>query len=152
MKLAEALAERKTAQDKIAELNTRLQRVAIVQQGDTPAEDPAALLRELDETAQRLEYLIRAINRTNLQAELPDTRSMTDALAHRDVLKLEIGVYEALLQTIGGQQFRRRSSEIKFMPTVDAAVVQRTRDHLSRQYRELDVAIQATNWTTDLQE
>jgi hypothetical protein len=36
MKLAEALAERKAAQEKIGELNERLQRVLVVQEGEQP--------------------------------------------------------------------------------------------------------------------
>ncbi|HMQ30833.1 MAG TPA: hypothetical protein PKD53_08890 [Chloroflexaceae bacterium] len=62
MKLAEALVERKAAQQKLAELNERLQRVAVVQEGERPAEEPAALLAELGEVAGRLEGLIVAIN------------------------------------------------------------------------------------------
>jgi hypothetical protein len=46
MKLAEALVERKAAQQKLAELNERLQRVAVVQEGDRPAEEPAYRARE----------------------------------------------------------------------------------------------------------
>ena len=85
MKLAEALVERKAAQTKIGEINERLQRVALVQDGEKPAEDPLALLAELDMVALRLEVFILAINRTNLQATLPDGRTLTAAIAHRDV-------------------------------------------------------------------
>ena len=48
MKLAEALVERMAAQARVGEINERLQRVAFVQAGETPAEAPAALLSELD--------------------------------------------------------------------------------------------------------
>lgn len=47
MKLAEALVERKAAQDKINELNNRLQRIILVQEGEQPAEQPSDLLQEL---------------------------------------------------------------------------------------------------------
>jgi hypothetical protein len=40
MKLAEALVERKAAQEKIRELSGRLQRVAVIQEGEKPAEKP----------------------------------------------------------------------------------------------------------------
>ncbi|MFV9506783.1 MAG: DIP1984 family protein [Oscillochloridaceae bacterium umkhey_bin13] len=69
---AEALVERKAAQQKLAELNERLQRVAIVQEGERPVEEPDALLAELDEVTARLERLILAINRTNSHASLAD--------------------------------------------------------------------------------
>ena len=48
MKLAEALTLRADLQRRIAALRDRLKRNAKVQEGDTPAEDPAVLLRELD--------------------------------------------------------------------------------------------------------
>ncbi len=68
MKLAEALVERKAAQTKIGELNERLQRMAVVQQDEQPAEAPADLLRELAEVTNRLEALMVAINLTNTTA------------------------------------------------------------------------------------
>jgi len=60
MKLAEALVERKAAQTKISELNERLQRVVLVQEGEQPAEQPIALLGELGEVVARLEALDKA--------------------------------------------------------------------------------------------
>ena len=45
MKLAEALVERQAAQTKISELNERLQRIILVQEGEQPEEQPSALLQ-----------------------------------------------------------------------------------------------------------
>lgn len=83
MKLAEALVERKAAQQKLAELNERLQRVAVVQEGERPAEERCRLLGEVGEVAGRLEGLILAINHTNGQAALSDGRTLTAAMALR---------------------------------------------------------------------
>jgi hypothetical protein len=152
MKLAEALVERKAAQQKLAELNERLQRVAVVQEGDRPAEEPAALLAEVGAVAERLEGLILAINRTNSQADLADGRSITAAIARRDVLRMRQGVLDALLRSVGSPQYRARGAEIKFVPTVAVPELQRERDALAKAYRELDAAIQAANWAVDLQE
>jgi hypothetical protein len=152
MKLAEALVERKAAQQKLAELNERLQRVAVVQEGDRPAEEPAALLAEVGAVAERLEGLILAINRTNGQATLADGRSITAAIARRDVLRMRQGVLDALLRSVGSPQYRARGAEIKFVPTVAVPELQRERDALAKAYRELDAAIQAANWAVDLQE
>ncbi|NTW98154.1 MAG: DIP1984 family protein, partial [Oscillochloris sp.] len=116
MKLAEALVERKAAQQQLAELNERLQRVAVVQEGDRPAEEPAALLAEVGAVAERLEGLILAINRTNSQADLADGRSITAAIARRDVLRMRQGVLDALLRSVGSPQYRARGAEIKFVP------------------------------------
>jgi len=152
MKLAEALVERKAAQQKLAELNERLQRVAVVQEGDRPAEEPAALLAEVGAVAERLEGLILAINRTNSQADLADGRSITAAIARRDVLRMRQGVLDALLRSVGSPQYRARGAEIKFVPTVAVPELQRERDALAKAYRELDAAIQAANWAVDLLE
>lgn len=152
MKLAEALVERKAAQTKISELNERLQRVAIVQEGETPAEDPAALLEELGQVAIHLENLIVAINRTNSAAVIADGQTLTAAIARRDVLRMRQGVIDALLRTTGSQQYRTRGSEIKFVSTLNVAQLQRERDALAKQYRELDTLIQAANWAIELAE
>ena len=85
MKLAEALVERKAAQTKISELNERLQRVVLVQEGEQPAEQPSALLQELSEVVQRLQVLIVAINRTNVQAQLLDGRDLSRTEACPDI-------------------------------------------------------------------
>lgn len=150
MKLAEALVERKAAQTKINQLNERLQRVVLIQEGIDPAEEPSLLLSELGEVCEQLEGLIRAINHTNLQATLPDGRTLTDAIAGRDVLRMRLGVLDGLLRTLGQQHQRARGSEIRVIATVNPAQLQRERDALAKQYRELDTAIQAVNWTVEL--
>jgi hypothetical protein len=152
MKLAEALVERKAAQTAIGELNERLQRAAVVQEGEQPPEDPRALLEELANVAARLEQLIVAINRTNSQATLANGQSVTAAIAQRDVLRMRQGVIDGLIRSAGSPQYRTRSSEIKIVATVDIAQLQRERDVLAKQYRELDTALQAANWTIDLVE
>ena len=48
MKLAEALQERADLNRRIQQLQQRLTNNALVQEGETPAEDPAELLAELD--------------------------------------------------------------------------------------------------------
>lgn len=74
------------------------------------------------------------------------------AIARRDVVRMQIGVLDALIRSGGSPQFRTRGSEIKIIVTLDIAQLQRDRDQLSRDYRELDTAIQAMNWSTDLVE
>jgi hypothetical protein len=150
MKLAEALVERKAAQEKISELSERLQRVAVIQEGEKPAEKPQILLTELAKTCERLEELIVAINLTNTEATLEDGQSLTAAIAQRDVLRMRQGVLDTLIPTTGNPQYRMRGTEIKFVTSVDIAKLQRDRDDLAKQYRELDTAIQAANWTAEL--
>ncbi len=151
MKLAEALVERKAAQEKISELSERLQRVSVVQEGEKPTEKPPALLTELSKTCERLEELIVAINVTNTSAKLGSGETLTETIAKRDVLRMKQGVLDNLIRN-SSTQYRMRGSEIKFVTTIDIAKLQRERDDLAKAYRELDTAIQAANWTADLRE
>ena len=65
MKLATALAERSDIQNRINTISVRLDNNAKVQEGDVPAEDPKALMEELDRLIVRLEDLVARINLTN---------------------------------------------------------------------------------------
>ena len=58
MKLAEALALRADLQKRAAQLQTRLNNNAKVQEGERPAEDPQGLLAELDTVMEELEALL----------------------------------------------------------------------------------------------
>lgn len=150
MKLAEALADRAALQQQITDLRDRLVRNARVQEGDTPAEDPAELLAALDRAADALERRIVEINRTNLAVEVEPDLSMTAALARRDVLKMRLNVHRALVAGAQPSQDRYSRQEIRFLPTVDVRTAQATVDALARDLRELDTRIQAVNWTADL--
>ena len=66
MLLAEALAERAQAQERLNSLHERLLTVARVQEGDTPDEDPQELLRELDGVAGRIDELVQAMGMTGI--------------------------------------------------------------------------------------
>jgi len=65
MKLAEALILRADHKKRLEQLNERLMGIAKVQEGDDPAEDPLALLIEVDRVADGLTRLIQRMNRTN---------------------------------------------------------------------------------------
>ncbi len=41
-------------------------------------------------------------------------------------------------------------SEVKFLPTVSIAQLQKQVDQLAKQFRELDTRLQELNWQTDL--
>ncbi len=151
MKLAEALIQRADAQKRIAQLQQRLARSAKVQEGEQPPEDPQALLAEVDAAITELTRLMQQINRTNAATAFDETRSLTDALAERDTLMTRRNV---IAQVINAAQAQPRFGrmEIKEYPTVNIAELQGQVDDISRQYRELDTAIQQLNWTVDLTE
>lgn len=152
MKLAEALILRSDRKKRLELLRERLTRVAKVQEGDLPAEDPVALLDEVDRTAADLTDLIRRINRTNATVRLEDGRTIADAIAGRDDLQLRHSILNGLIQSAAIKQDRYTKSEIRFQSTVDVAALQKRADDLAREYRELDTTIQAANWRFDLSE
>ena len=151
MKVAEALALRSDLQKRLEQLKQRLTKNAHIQEGDKPEEDPVDLQAEFERAAQELTQLIQRINRTNSTARLAD-RSLADALAERDVLKIRYSTYRELASAASTTQARMTRSEVKFISTVSVAAIQRKADDLARQYRELDTRIQEADWTTTLLE
>ena len=150
MKLGEALAIRSDLQKRIAQLANRLQASAVVQEGDSPPEDPAALLRDLDAMSTELETLITAINLTNAASSLTDGQTVTAALAKRDLLAVRQGVLRSAAEAVTQAQARYSRSEIRLARQLDVAAVRKEIDDLARQRRVVDTAIQEHNWTTDL--
>ena len=150
MTLGEALTNRADLQKRVAQLASRLQASGVVQEGDSPPEDPAQLLAELAELTSELERLITAINLTNAASRLPDGRPLTAALAERDVLALRQSVLRQAVDSVTQTQARYSRSEIRLTRQFDVAAVRREIDDLARRRRELDTAIQEFNWTTQL--
>jgi hypothetical protein len=150
MKLAEALVLRADLQRRIAQMRTRLQQSALIQEGERPPEQPQDLLIELDQLLNQLGELIARINRTNIQTAFADGPTLTDALARRDILSLRHSTISVLVDTAAARVDRYGRSEIRKISTVDVAELRRQLDEIARQRRELDTSIQATNWATDL--
>lgn len=150
MKLAEALIQRADHRKRLDQLRERLGRVARVQEGDAPAEDPAALLAEVERTAAGLTTLIQRINRTNSSTPLDNGRTIADAIAERDTLQLRHAIVTSLIQAAIIKQDRFTKSEVRFHSTVDIVTLQRQADNLAQAYRELDTKIQAANWLVEV--
>jgi hypothetical protein len=152
MKLAEALVLRADLQKRVQLLRTRLVESAKVQEGESPAEDPQVLFRELDQSLAQLATLITHINRLNLQTLLPDGSTLTNALARRDMIALRQSVLLSVIEAASTKQERYSRSEIRYKATVSVAQLRQEYDDLARQRRELDIQIQSTNWTTEFSE
>lgn len=149
MKLASALSERADIQRRLSELSNRLANNAKVQEGDSPAEDPQALLSEMDSMIARLETLIYRINMTNSKVG-SDGVSMTMLLARRDCMKKRLAMLRGFLDCASSKVERYSRAEIAVRSTVDVAALQKQADGISKQLRELDEKIQELNWTTEL--
>ena len=149
MKLATALSERADLQRRLSELSVRLNNNAKVQEGEEPSENPAELLKELDDCLIRLEELIARINRTNNETK-SDGVSITDLIAKRDCLKERIRIMRDFLNASSEKVSRYSKTEIKVHSTVTVSELQKQVDAFARQLRETDERIQELNWTTDL--
>lgn len=150
MKLAEALLLRADLQKRIEQIESRLLRNAKVQEGETPAEDPQALLAELSDLVRQLETLMRRINETN--AALTDAgETMTALLARRDCLRLYVQALRRFCAEASETVMRGTRSEVVVRSAVDVRRLQVTIDDTSKELRELDLRIQGLNWTAELQ-
>ncbi len=151
MKLAEALQERADLNRKIDELKRRLSNAILVQEGEEPAEDPSALLTQLDEVTARLEQLIAAINLTNCRTKV-NGETLTALIARKDALLVRLAAYRDLVYQAGQNTSRARGTEIRVRATLKAAELQKMVDTMAKEVRLLDNLLQETNWKTKLVE
>ena len=149
MKLAEALQLRADLQKRMAQLAERLHQNARVQEGEKPAEDPVELLAEYEDCAGQLEELMARINRTNCETRT-EQGTLTELLAKRDCLKLRVRTYHDFLMSASSLTQRGMRTEIRVLSAVPVPEYRKKSDELSRRLREVDNAIQAANWTTEL--
>ena len=149
MKLATALSQRADLQKRLTELNTRLKNNAKVQEGEAPAEKPAELLKELDGLLSQLEELVAKINLTN-STTLADGKTITELIAHRDMLSKKLSIMRGFLDEASSKVDRYSRTEIKIESSVDVAKLQKQVDALSKELRESDEKLQELNWTTEL--
>ena len=150
MLLAEALQNRADLQRRIAQLNGRIEGCVLVQEGETPPEDPKALIREAEECFEQLEALIARINRTNCAVETAEG-TLTELIARRDCMIKRTEMYRRFLEEARSATRRATRTEIKILPAVSVAEYQAQCDKYAREARRVDTLIQAANWSTELQ-
>jgi hypothetical protein len=121
-----------------------------VQEGETPPENPQELLAEAERLTNELARLVARINRANLATTLPDGAALTDALARRDALQTQYSLIETAAETASARIDRYGRSEIRKVATVDVGALRKQLERLAQERRELDTAIQATNWATEI--
>jgi len=150
MKLGEALRLRSDNYKKIEELQARAVASAQMQEGQEVPDLPVDLLEELERLSAATLALVQRINRTNVATRLPSGQSLVDALAERDsYLKLR-KPFENVAKAAGPLQQRYTRSELRIVRTVDPKALLKRADEFSHRHRLLDVAVQETNWITDL--
>jgi len=150
MKLAEALMLRTDHQKKLASLRERIADNAIVQEGETPHEDPAKLMKEAMGVLKENEALIARINTANLAHQLSDGRTLTEAIARRERLAHQHALLQAAIAGSKKEPDRYSMTEIKWVATVEVGKLQKQAEDISKKIRELNAAIQETNWKVEL--
>ena len=154
MKLAEALIKRKNLKVEIEELRIRAGQYAVVQEGNVKVGETSNVLGKIQSKIKELRELIVAINKTNQESLIhdPNKEVMTimEAIACRDMLKLEKLVIDSIADIAMGTTDRYTRNEIRTIPTIDVEKYRRESDSLAKQYRLLDAVIQAQNWTVEL--
>ncbi|MEG0922857.1 MAG: DIP1984 family protein [Comamonas sp.] len=150
MKLAEALLLRADLKKKLASLRERIGRNVMLQEGEEPKEKVEDLLAEATSALQEQQQLVRRINAANEATKLADGRLLADVLGERDTL---IARHSLLVVTIAATHKdvdRYSQREIKWVPQVNVASLQKQADDLSRKIREVNVTVQAANWQIDI--
>ena len=157
MKLAEALLLRADRNRTLEQLKQRIAVSARYQEGENPPEDARDLVGAASAVLDELEVLIRNINRTNSGTVMTDGRTVTDALAERDVLRLRYSMLKVSADAASGAPqhagfIRTTRSELKYLRALDVRDLRQQASDVARRARELDARVQQVNWTTDLQE
>lgn len=160
IKLAEALLIKSDLQKLLLSLKMRLGDNAKIQEGDTPAEDPNALLLQVSDVAQKLRDVNFLIHKTNectplMGDDFLDKNGIPNtllwALCERDKLIEEHKIIGHTLECAKIDAVRHSGREIKWQRAVDVDALQKQYDTLAKHIRKLNIKIQETNWHTDVQ-
>jgi len=150
MKLAEALIERAELQKENIQLLTRINSNTMVQDGDSPAENPEELITKYEHNMARFLELVQKINKTNSTTPFGEKMNIADAIALRDNLGARHRAYTNMYAAATININRYSQNEIKFVRCIDPKALQKQIDKLAKEYREVDTKLQGLNWTTDL--
>ncbi len=150
MKLAEALVLRRDTENKLYQVKSNLTGNAFIQEGDDISFDNQSLLEEFRQVSEDLSKLTVAINSRNNQTFIESVQlTMMEALEKREEYRREHSLYTQLFNSISDLS-RYSHNEIRVIRTFEPADLTKKIDSVAKKIRELDVAIQQTNWLTDL--
>ena len=150
MKLAEALLIRSDMQKKLAQIKGRIRSNVKVQDGDTPNEDPNALIIDASQIITELSVLIERIHRTNAIAQTNEGQSILTLLIERDTLEMRHKLLIEAIEATDTEVDRYSPREIKWHVMVSVAGLQKQADDIAMKLRKINIVIQANNWQIDL--
>jgi hypothetical protein len=151
VKLAEALILRSDLLKKLQSLKDRIQRFAVVQEGDKPHEDPKEILKQANGAAEELRDLVVKIETANHTGKVADGRTIARALADRDLLINQHALVAAAIEGTKAQPDRYGVKEIKWVATISVKDYQKRLDDYAKAIREVNVLIQEANWKYEIQ-
>lgn len=152
MKLAEALVLREAMRKKLAGLRIRLQRNAVVQEGNKPYEQPDNLIKAAISVLKELEVLACKINETNMRTKLPDGKTLMEANIHLQSLVKQYLLRERALHSWNGKSMGINQSTLRLIIVFDVSDLQKQADDLATRIVELNNAILKANHKTELEE
>lgn len=157
MRVAEALAERADLNKRIAQLTQRIKNSARSVEGEAPDEDPAELLRQIIRLMDRRQALVAEINHRNAQEHViyqGREITVTEALALRDQMNAHRNLLHEIANAASPDRDRyglgRRRTELPEKAALPVKELHEEADRIARDWRELDAAIQLSNWGTEL--
>ncbi|MGH2551091.1 MAG: DIP1984 family protein [Thermomicrobiales bacterium] len=162
VKLAEALLRRKDLGARQSDLQSEIYNSLFAYEGEgEDGPDVGDLLREHQELSDVIFTLTVNINRTNnMTPSGYNDLSLMEAIAYRDSLlrtsqllgNVAAQVSSPGTSAFGGVGGRRTKDDLKVVARYDKKVAASMRNAAAEQLRRLEVAIQKTNWTAELQE
>ena len=133
-------------------MQQRIHKNVLVQDGDTPSEDPEQLIDEAVLVNKQLFQLIQKIHQTNAQAQANNGKASLDILNQRDQLTAEHRIIQQAIDNTQKDTDRYSVREIKWIKAVSVSKLQKQADEISQSLRLINLEIQASNWQIDLKE
>lgn len=152
MKLAEALILKADMKAKLERLRVRIAASAMVQEKSKPQENAESLLKEATGVLGELAELTERINRTNAKAKMVDGRTVLEAIAERERLKQHHALLSFASEAARKEPERYSMAEIKWVPQLDVAKLNKHVEDVSKKIREINTRMQEANWKIELED
>jgi hypothetical protein len=153
VKLAEVLIERKDLQVKLRELTAQMSANVMIQEGDKVTAEPGQILQDFMAANDRLQSLIAKVNAVNntVIVDRLGGMTLTQAIEKREALRREHSFLNEAINVAESRNHMYSRTEIKMVRTIDLPKYHKLRDDVAKSIREYDIAIQETNWATEVE-
>jgi hypothetical protein len=173
MKLAELLIDRGDLQHRLAALKSRISKSAKTQDGGQSAVNLSDLIDQSVNIIDQLEDITVRINRASAEITLPNGESLMRLHARREATLRCLSLFQHALSPsryslsehykikglavpfeimLNESRFHGNHSEVKWSSKVDVPALRIRCDELVEEAREVNLTIQAVNWTADIPE